>query len=112
MRLAGEKPTHQSLRTINARSGSVTTTPSFREPFKSLRCLIPADGFYEWVSNGKSKQPYCFEVGDEEVFVSCLANKTDAAAVPIFLALDELLCVPGITCLRKIIGQDRKEDSN
>ena len=42
--------------------------PSFREPFKSQRCLIPADGFYEWVRNGKSKQPYCFEVGDGEVF--------------------------------------------
>jgi putative SOS response-associated peptidase YedK len=51
------------FRTINARSETVTTTPSFREPFKSQRCLIPADGFYEWVRNGKSKQPYCFEVG-------------------------------------------------
>ena len=36
------------FRTINARSETVTTMPSFREPFKSQRCLIPADGFYEW----------------------------------------------------------------
>ena len=50
------------FRTINARSETITTTPSFREPFKSQRCLIPADGFYEWVRNGKSKQPYCFEI--------------------------------------------------
>ena len=56
------------FRTINARSETVTTMPSFREPFKSQRCLIPADGFYEWAKNGKSKQPYCFEVGDGQVF--------------------------------------------
>ena len=43
------------FRTINARSETVTTTPSFREPFKSQRCLIPADGFYEWMKNGKEQ---------------------------------------------------------
>jgi putative SOS response-associated peptidase YedK len=56
------------FRTINARSETVTTTASFREPFRSQRCLIPADGFYEWQRNGKSKQPYCFEVGEGELF--------------------------------------------
>ena len=55
-------------KTINARAETVATTPSFREPFKSQRCLIPADGFYEWVRNGKAKQPYCFEVNDGQIF--------------------------------------------
>lgn len=55
-------------KTINARSETVTTTASFREPFRSRRCLIPADGFYEWKKDGKSKQPYCFEVADGELF--------------------------------------------
>src|SRR6266851_4977223 len=55
-------------KTINARAETVATTASFREPFKSQRCLIPADGFYEWVRNGKTKQPYCFEVNDGELF--------------------------------------------
>ena len=50
-----------SFKTINARSETVTTTPSFYEPFKSRRCLIPADGFYEWKKYGKTKQPDCFE---------------------------------------------------
>ena len=36
-------------KTINARSETVATTSSFQEPFKSQRCLVPADGFYEWV---------------------------------------------------------------
>ena len=35
-------------RTINARSDTVATTASFREPFKSRRCLVPADGFCEF----------------------------------------------------------------
>lgn len=53
---------------INARAETVATTASFREPFKSQRCLVPADGFYEWKREGKTKQPYCFEVNDGELF--------------------------------------------
>jgi putative SOS response-associated peptidase YedK len=55
-------------KTINARSETIETTPSFRDPFRSQRCLIPADGFYEWKRQGKTKQPYCFEVTDGTVF--------------------------------------------
>ena len=53
---------------INARSESAATKPAFRDALKSRRCLIPADGFYEWVRSGKTKQPYCFEVNDGELF--------------------------------------------
>jgi putative SOS response-associated peptidase YedK len=35
---------------------------------ESRRCLIPADGFYEWAKTAKGKQPYCFEVNDGELF--------------------------------------------
>ena len=55
-------------KTLNARSETVTTTPAFRESIRKKRCLIPADGFYEWRKMGSVKQPYCFEVGDGEVF--------------------------------------------
>jgi putative SOS response-associated peptidase YedK len=54
--------------TINVRSESAATKPAFRDPLKFRRCLIPADGFYEWKKSGSSKQPYCFEVKDGELF--------------------------------------------
>jgi putative SOS response-associated peptidase YedK len=53
---------------INARSETASTKPAFRDALKSRRCLIPADGFYEWQRMGKAKQPYCFEVNDGKLF--------------------------------------------
>jgi putative SOS response-associated peptidase YedK len=53
---------------INARAETLEVRPSFRESFQSRRCLIPADGFYEWKRNGKSKQPYYFQLTDEAPF--------------------------------------------
>lgn len=53
---------------INARSETAATTPAFRDPMKLRRCLIPADGFYEWQKTAGAKQPFCFEVNDGELF--------------------------------------------
>jgi putative SOS response-associated peptidase YedK len=54
--------------TINAKSETAATKPAFRDPLKSQRCLISADGFYEWKRIATSKQPYCFEVNDGQLF--------------------------------------------
>jgi putative SOS response-associated peptidase YedK len=54
--------------TINAKSETAATKPAFRDPLKFRRCLIPTDGFYEWKRNGTSKQPFCFEINDGELF--------------------------------------------
>jgi len=53
---------------INARSETAGTKPAFRDALNSRRCLIPADGFYEWQRVGQTKQPYCFEVGNGQMF--------------------------------------------
>ena len=45
-------------RMINARSETVATRSAFRESFVARRCLVPADGFYEWEARATGKQPY------------------------------------------------------
>jgi putative SOS response-associated peptidase YedK len=53
---------------INVRSETAATKPAFRDPMTTRRCLVPADGFYEWGRTGKVEQPYCFEVNDGALF--------------------------------------------
>lgn len=53
---------------INARSESIATLPSFRAAFKRRRCLIAADGFYEWRATGKEKQPVYVHLKDHRPF--------------------------------------------
>lgn len=57
-----------AARMINARSETAATLPAFRDAFKARRCIVPADGFYEWQKIGKTQQPFCFEVNDGELF--------------------------------------------
>lgn len=52
------KDTKGAARLINARRETVTTTPAFRAAFARRRCLVPADGFYEWKQEGSGKQPW------------------------------------------------------
>ena len=83
---------------INARLEGIAEKPSFRAAMKRRRCLIPADGFYEWQKRGKTKQPYFIRARNREPFafaglwetwadrdggeietaaiVTCAANKT------------------------------------
>lgn len=53
-----------AYRTINARAETVAEKPTYRQAFRRRRCLIPADGFYEWRAMGKRKQPYCIAPAD------------------------------------------------
>ena len=54
---------------FNARAETIREKPSFKIPFQRRRCLVPADGFYEWkkVEGGK-KQPYVITLKSEEIF--------------------------------------------
>lgn len=55
-------------RMINARSETVTEKPAFRAAFKRRRCLVPANGFYEWQKLGKGKQPFYITTPDGAPF--------------------------------------------
>jgi putative SOS response-associated peptidase YedK len=52
---------------INTRAESITKKPSFKNAFKKRRCLIPANGFYEWKKD-KNKTPYRIFLKSEEIF--------------------------------------------
>ena len=53
-----------AYRTINARAETAAEKPTDRQAFCCRRCLIPADGFYEWQTVGKGKQPSCIAAAD------------------------------------------------
>ena len=53
-----------ATRLINARSETIHTKPSFGAAFRSRRCLVPADGWFEWQRTGYGKQPYFLALGD------------------------------------------------
>jgi putative SOS response-associated peptidase YedK len=69
---------HWGLRTpqnfhINARLETADSTPRFRESWAAQRCLIPANGFYEWYEDGITKQPYyIYPRSDELLFFAGL----------------------------------------
>lgn len=52
------KDARRASNQINARAETVDTTPAYRSAFKKRRCIVPADGFFEWDRSGKVRQPY------------------------------------------------------
>ncbi|MFR1236299.1 MAG: SOS response-associated peptidase [Barnesiella sp.] len=54
--------------TYNAKAETLYEKPSFREPVKCHRCLIPSTGYFEWRHEGNSKIPYYIFLKDEEIF--------------------------------------------
>ena len=65
---AWAKDAAYAARMINARAETIMEKPSFREAFSKRRCLIPADGFYEWRIQSNLKQPYRIGMEDGSVF--------------------------------------------
>jgi putative SOS response-associated peptidase YedK len=62
------KASKSKYSTINARIESVAEKPTYRTPFKQRRCLIPADGFYEWKHVDNTKIPHHIRMKDGKVF--------------------------------------------
>jgi putative SOS response-associated peptidase YedK len=59
----------KGMSTINARAESIRTSPTWREPFKKRRCLVPASGFYEWATiDAKTKKPFAITLTDSSLF--------------------------------------------
>lgn len=62
-----EAPTAKPM--INARCETVAEKPSFRDSFSKRRCVVVADGFYEWKKSPEGKKPYLFRLKSGEPFV-------------------------------------------
>lgn len=55
-------------RMINARAETVARKAAFRDPFRAQRCLVPADGFYEWRRVGRARDPFLLKMRDGKTF--------------------------------------------
>ncbi|MGH9491674.1 MAG: SOS response-associated peptidase [Terriglobales bacterium] len=53
---------------INARAETLAAKPAFRDSFRARRCLVPADGFYEWQKLDRAKQPWFIHFPDDRLF--------------------------------------------
>ncbi|WP_425665449.1 SOS response-associated peptidase [Sinorhizobium fredii] len=77
---AKEMPKHP---TFNARSEEADVKSSFKDSFKAKRCLIPADGFYEWTKGEDGgKDPWFIHLPDRKPFSGCLAMSSFTEALP------------------------------
>jgi putative SOS response-associated peptidase YedK len=63
-----EKDLSGGARCINARSETLLEKPTFKKPFQRRRCLVPADGFYEWRKEGKLRVPHLIQRADGGLF--------------------------------------------
>jgi putative SOS response-associated peptidase YedK len=62
------KEPNLSLATFNARAEGIAEKPLYRGPIRRQRCLVPADGFYEWQPTDGKKQPYFIHLKDDALF--------------------------------------------
>lgn len=69
---------------INARADTLVEKPSFRDAFRQGRCLVIADGYYEWAKTATGKTPYRFRLSTGEPFVFAgLWDRWDKAETPV-----------------------------
>ncbi len=80
---------------INARSETVMLKPTFRGAFKRRRCLIPANGFYEWQNKGGVKRPYYCRPQPQSHSRSKFDEDTNSEALLAFAGIWETLLDPG-----------------
>jgi len=62
------KDPKKQTRPINSRLETIEEKPTFRESFQRRRCLVPADGYFEWLVDGRRKIPYFLHLQDDAAF--------------------------------------------
>ncbi|MEX0900689.1 MAG: SOS response-associated peptidase [Gammaproteobacteria bacterium] len=74
---------------INARAETALEKPMFRDSFRKYRCLVPADGWYEWARDGDTKQPWFFQLAGRVpfAFAGLWTPPRESGALPTFAIL-------------------------
>jgi putative SOS response-associated peptidase YedK len=92
-------------RLINARAEGVGEKPSFRTAFRRHRCLVPADGFYEWAPAGRRKQPFYVRRCDARLFAMAGLYETWHTGQPDEIASFTILTTEANAVVQKIHGR-------
>ena len=102
------KDTKIAYSTINARSETAAKKPAFRDAFKRHRCLVPADGFYEWVRDGKIHQPHLIRMkgGGLFAFAGLWAVRKDITSFTIMTTEPNALMATLHNRMPVILGAD------
>jgi putative SOS response-associated peptidase YedK len=66
---SGSKDASMAAKCINARSETIETRPAFRDAFQKRRCVVPADGFFEWTGPKTARQPTWFHREDSRLLL-------------------------------------------
>ena len=92
---------------FNAKSETAATLPSFREPYKRQRCVVPVSGFYEWARRQGHKQAYFYGVEKTGLLLAGLWDRwqgVDDGAVLLHIALPYSPPAPAHRCRQCTIG--------
>jgi putative SOS response-associated peptidase YedK len=89
-------------RLLNARAESVAEKPAFRDAYRRHRCLVPADGFYEWKPQGRRRQPFHVRRRDEQPFAMAGVCDTWHARQPDAIASFAILTTEADALVRPI----------
>jgi putative SOS response-associated peptidase YedK len=105
--LKGEPPKYS---TSNARIETMETSPAFRDPWKSgQRCVIPADGFYEWHQPlGRPKQPWFIGLADKELLPFAGLWEKSKRADGVVVESCTIITLPANDFMAKIDNEDKR----